>query len=278
MTKIVKKIFAEPLVRFLLLGGLLYIYYANVRTKTTTPQKETIKISKHAIAMMQKRYEQKYHKKMNAVQKSAYIKQAYYNQVLLREAYTLNLEKGDAVISKRLLKEMRFILLKSAKNVEPTQKELFAYYKQNIKEYSKLKRLSFSNVIFQNPKSDAIKSTYEMLQVAEVNASNAASFGDAIKGLNYVNNADYKDVEQKFGNYFALKIWHLKEGIWSKPMHSKVGENIVFITKKVVGNAYSFDEVEDRVYNDFLEDNRTKRVAQAYKNIVQNYTLELPTK
>lgn len=277
MIKIVKKIFSEPLVKFLLLGGLLYIYYINVTTTTVAPQKETIKLSKHDIAMMQKSYEQKHHRKMNAVEEKAYIMQAYYDKVLLKEAYALKLEKSDALISKRLLKEMRFILLKSAKNIEPTEKELLRYYKNNIKEYSELKRLSFSNIIFQDS-NDEINATYDMLQIAEVNASKAAFFGEPVEGFNYVDNADYKTVEEKFGKYFASKLWRLKEGTWSKPIHSKLGKNIVFITKKLVGDAYSFDEVQDRVYSDFLEDNKTKIITQAYKNIAQNYTLEVQEK
>lgn len=275
MIKIVKKIFAEPLVQFLLLGALLSIYYANVTTKTTIPQKERIKLSKDDIALMQKSYEAKHHRKMNAIEEKAYIMKAYYDKVLLKEAYALQLEKGDAVIEQRLLKEMHFILLQSTKNVEPMEKEIFAYYKQHLRDYSKLQQISFSNIIFQNSQSDAIERTYEMLQIADVNASNADSFGDTIKGLNSIDNADYKDVEQKFGKYFASKIWHLKGGKWSQPMHSKRGTVIAFIRKKVVGDAYSFDEVEDRVYNDFLEENKTKTVAEEYKNIVQNYTLEV---
>ena len=275
MIKILKTIFFEPLVHFLLLGSLIYLYYASVSESSSSVLKEKITISSHEQAQIKKEYKEQYDKEISEVELLAFIQKMYKEKVLLSEAYLLALQKDDALIKEQLLKKMKFILHKSAKYKEPTEEELFEYYKKNIHEYSVVKELSFSNVYFSSNDAEKLKEMYELLILTDVNSSQAAYFGESLKDINYRDNVSYEELKDEFGKYFASKVFTLKSGVWHRAIHSKLGKHLVYVREKKVGSAYPFDEVQDRVYRDFLAQREAEIVKSAYDDILLNYSLEL---
>jgi len=274
MIKMLQKLFKEPLIHFLILGGFIYIYYDSVST-TTVDTRQVLFLSKSEQQKIKSKYKEVHKKDINQVLFETLVKENLYDKVLLSEAYRLDLDKNDPFIVNRLLKEMKFILLNSAKLEEPSEELLLKYYTNHIYDYSKIKTLTFYGVYFKDAKDKEIEITYTLLNRFDVNASYAKFFGDVDKELNFTKDQNFNEIKDKYGRYFANKVFALKEGMWSKPIHSKYGIHIVYIIKKDIAEAYPFDDVQDRVYKDFLEDNRTKIIKKAYKDILNSYKLEV---
>jgi len=275
MIKIIRKVIKEPLVHFLILGGIIYIYYSSQATEDQTPTTQKIVLTKQEQDQIKLNYKEKHDKLPDDVMFNILADEALYDKVLLSEAYRLQLDKHDPVISQRLLKQMKFILLNSVKLKEPSEDELYKYYKKNIKEYSKIEKLSFYTILFKDPKDKEIDTIELMLNRFDINASYASYFGDKDSRLNHNPDVTYQDVKNLFGKYFANKLFVLQEGKWSKPIHSKYGSHIVYIVDKVVSTPYPFDDVQDRVYQDFLDQNRSNIIKKSYKDILKSYTLDI---
>ncbi len=275
MIKILQKLQQEPLVSFLLLGFVLYLYYVSVAQDNENTQTKTeISVTPYEIKNIQNEYTKKYQKDMSEEELSLYVQNSYKNKVLLEESTALDLHKSDALIAKKLIQKMEFILLGSVEYKEPSEKELHKYYGDNIKDYSEVDSLSFVHIYFANTQNN-MNELYKMLALSEFNAKNIENLGDAFEGEKYYEAISYKEAQEKFGKYFALKLFKLKKGLWHNATYSKYGVHLIYVTEKFTANPYKFDAVEDRVYEDYLREKRDETITKAYKNILDNYTLRL---
>ena len=266
----IKKLLLEPLFQFLFLGALLYGYYTQT-AQNNMLEREKIPITKDEILQIKAKYKNEFNRELSGEILDAYIQQKYQEKILLNEAYTLGLDKKDEVISQRLLKQMHYILLNSSELVEPSEKELFAYYKKNIADYSEVQTLSFSQLIFSEQNREKSDALYELFQVSKLNPNALKSFS---KESN-IQNVNYEEIKNSYGKFFANKIISLKQGVWYKNIHSKLGKHLLIITNKNILKPYSFDEVQDRVYKDFLREHKEKNIQNAYTEIETQYSLDL---
>ena len=274
MIKILKRIILEPLLQFMLLGGLLYIYYSETKSEDII-DKKVLNISSYEIKQIKLNYKKNNGYEINEEQLKATIDKKYYEKILLNEAYALGLERQDEKISKLLLKKMYFIITNSSEIIEPTEEELLEYYKKNIIDYSVIKSISFSQVYFVDEKDTKIKEQLELLKLTKTSASKAGYYGDMSEVANSMKNVAYEDVLQTYGKYFTSKLFSLKKDLWHKAIHSKLGVHLVYISDKTVGEAYSFDEVQDRVYLDYLSEQLRIKEEKAYSDFSSQYTLQI---
>ena len=269
------KILQEPFFHFLLLGGILYLYYLSTPSAQQTNQKEKIVISSSEIEFLQDEYQKRMHRAMNQKEQDLYVEKLFYDKVLLNEAYSLGLDKKDEVITKRLLSQMQFIMKNSIKIVEPTEEQLKEYYKQNIKEYSHIDSLSFTNIFVKSPQDRQAKELYELLSLSDISPNDAASYGEQCRLSNIVKDITADEARVIYGNYFATKLFALNSGVWHSAITSKFGAHIVYVTDKKVTQPYSFDEVEDRVYEDYMMQKRREQKQKSFQKIASQYKLEI---
>jgi hypothetical protein len=268
MLKILKIVFKEPLVNFLFLGAVLYIYYASVTKDENFSLVQDIVITKQQQQQIKSI-------STNDVTYNALLLRKFYDDVLLQEAYSLELYKRDKKINDMLLKQMKFILQNSAKIKEPTEKELQSYYENNLKDYSKIKTLSFAHIYINNEDKKRAQELYELVTISDINVSDAKYFGDKTEYPNIIKDIKIDKLQNDFGKYFTMKILKLKSSKWHKAIHSKNGLHIVYIYDKKVDFAYDFDEVQDRVYKDYISQNMQDIVNKAYDEIVKKYNLKV---
>ncbi|MBU1659549.1 peptidyl-prolyl cis-trans isomerase [bacterium] len=274
MSRLIKKILLEPFIHFLILGGLLYIYYESV-TQIEGDKKELITISNYEILQMKAEYKKRWNKEMSDTALESLIQKKYYEKILLREAFALGLEKKDKQISDRLLEQMQFILANASASHEPSEEELHSYYLKNIRDYSELQTISFAHIYFENAEAQEFEEVLGLLKIADVKAQNAKKFGDSFSASNSINNLDFESVAKIFGKYFASKVFQLKQGRWHGPLYSQSGLHLVYITDKNTSNPYEFDEVQERVYLDYINTDKKNKFENAYKKIAAQYNLRV---
>ena len=273
MIKIVKQLAYEPLLHFVLLGVLIYAYFSF--TQKVVSNKNIILVSSDEVNQLKSLYEKNYEREANDETLKILIAKKYYDKVLLDKAHSIKLAHNDDIIMQRLLQKMQFVMLDSSKYKEPTQKELYTYYTQHIKEYAYVETISFSSVYFRNDKDKRVEPTLNLLRIAKVNSMNARVFSD-ISALPYhVENVSYDEIRESYGKYFADKLFRLKKGVWHKAIQSKDGIRLVYIDAKKTSTPYGFDVVEDRVYTDYMQEQLKIQKESAYREIASQYTLKL---
>jgi len=250
MTKILKFLLFEPLIHFLLLGAFLYGFY-NLKSKDTVDN----------ISIEKKIYLQKEQNESN-------ITLAYrvYEHVLLQEAYNLGLERQDSLISRRLIKQMEFILQGSQTFIEPSEERLYQFYKENIQEYSEVKTVSFHYISFDTKQTILLKKSQEILSRID-----PVTFKNSV----YLENQNREMLIKLFGRYFTRKLFTQFSKEWSKPIPSNGKNYLVYIDKKTVLKPFEFNELEGRVYSDYKALFMKKVRDTAYKRLLQSYKVEI---
>jgi hypothetical protein len=249
MTKILKFLLSEPLVHFLLLGALLYAFY-------DLKSKDTVLISIEKKVQLQKERNES----------NTSVSFRTYEQVLLQEAYRLGLEKQDSYISQRLIKQMEFILQGSQNFVEPSEETLYKFYKENIKEYSEIKILSFHYLSFDANQSKLLKKSQRIL--ATVNPSTCTN-------CVYLKNQSEESLTKLFGNYFTRILFTQFSKEWSKSIPSNGKNYLVYVDKKEVLKPFAFNEVEGRVYRDYKAFFMKNVREEAFKKLLKSYKVEI---
>jgi len=273
MIKILKNIIGEPLLHFLLLGALLYLYY-DLNSQEDTQTKQNISLLPNEIETIKSNYLQNNGVTIDKEILEFYKSEEYYKKILLNEAYALGLEKQDKQIQEKLLKQMQFIMTNQSQILEPSEEALFEYYEKNIADYSAITDLSFAHIFFSNPKDKRIDRVLELLNIAEVSPQKAAYFGDKFEASNFVDAITPFELEQRYGKYFRNKVLALKKGLWHKAIHSKYGVHLVYVRSKTTTDPYSFDEIQERVYLDYKQEELHNRVKKAYSEFRSQYLIE----
>jgi len=247
MDRVFQLIKKDPLFEFLTLGLILYgIYTLFTPSQTTTSLKKELTISKTQLQSLP-----------FDINTSKTL--AIYRNVLLEESYFLELYKQDKTI-KDLLFQKEQLLLKNAVSVkEPTQKELYEYFLKHKNEYIPAK--SYDLLLLQTTQ----KSTVEQLNLFQLIPQNAVLKKDQTP----------QNIREFCGNYLLHKLSRLALQSWTKPIMCQGKSYSFYIVNKTPQEDQTviFQEVEDRVYNDYLEEKRNKTLLQSYKKLLQHYKI-----
>ncbi len=257
-----KRLFKEPLVHFLLFGGVVFLYYQSVAPKENSQiQKKAITFTKYDIKESQNDFYRKTHRQPTQKELDLLVQNAFLQDVLLSEAYALGLEKEDATIKKRLLEKME-LLLNQKQPKEPSETELKNYYRKHLEDYSQKEHLSF--LLMQIPSQEHLQELQTSLWLLPPKKLPAKSF----------RNLTPKEIEEQLGKLARQKILSLPKGVWSEPIYTKEGNALVFITAyDKLSKPLPFERVEYRVYNDYLRFKRQKNKKEKLQKILKRYEL-----
>ncbi len=260
-----KNIIKEPLLHFLVLGALLYIFYTLNATDTQPKdvmQKATITLNKNNIEQLQKEFTQTFHRSPSPQMMQLLIKNEIQKEILLHEAYKLKLYKEDKAIQKLLLQKMHFILNAATKPKEPSEEQLHNYYTKHIKEFSQRENISFYAINFTSLTKEAQKKFYTLVK-------ETSNFHD----FKYYKQRTPQEIRKEFGTYFLQKILQLPKQTLSHAIATKNGIAFVYITDYNTTTPYSFDAVQERVYKDYLQEKKHLLLQKLLATFKKSYTV-----
>jgi len=266
MIKSFKILIHEPLIHFLILGCLLYFYNLEVSKGNDGLVQNSISLTQVEKKRLREAYPKAY---------KFYAQKYLREKMFLKEALRIELYKEDDEISKILQKKMEFIVVHSIEYNEPTQEQLLVYYELHKDDYLKVEQLSFVHIYLSENSSQEYKENLEkILNYLNVQAEDAELFTENFSDGFFFKNISYKELQSIFGKYFTKKVFLLRKNCWSQLLHSKYGEHFVYVTAKKGKIHYTYNEVMDRVYRDYLQENKIQGVKRAYKSMLNKYTLE----
>jgi len=267
-----KRILQEPLVHFLLLGGLIFVLYGFLNRNNENPESNTIIIQDSDVVRLTKAYQQSWNKTPDAATLKDLIENEVESEMLYREALRLNLDHNDEIIRRRLKQKYEFLVKDLAVSSTPTEEELRQFYKENPANYQSSVRLSFHQIYFSpdlrsNPLKDA-NAFYEQVKSKAIEDIEVSKEGDAFHLQSYYANRDFASVRQVFGKDFANTIFEKPQSAWLTPVSSGYGVHIVYVSDISDGAVIDFENVKEQV----LQDWQQEKLAVYNKNLLDNLT------
>ena len=139
----------EPLFLFLVLGALLFGLYTLINDQPQEPDTAMrIQVTAANIDQLRAGWQRQMGRPPHPEEFQGLIDNFIREEVLVREALALGLDRDDAIVRRRLVQKMDFLVEDLALLNEPTEADVRDYFQQHPDLYRLPPRISFTHIYF----------------------------------------------------------------------------------------------------------------------------------
>jgi PPIC-type PPIASE domain len=273
------RLLREPLVHFLVLGGLLFAYYEG--RGASGPGSTRIVVTRGQIERLASGYVRTWQRPPSEAELKTLIDDYVKDEIATREATAMGLDRDDTVVRQRLRSKLELLADDAIDQVPPTDAQLQKWLDEHRTDYQAEPRVALRQVFLSTQRRGAAAGADAERLLAELrrSRSDAAidSLGDRSMLPRAVPLSPASDVARDFGADFARAIEALPSGRWSGPVTSPYGLHLVLVTERATGTPPTLAEVRPRVERDFLAERRKAQLDALYGRLLQKYTVTTET-
>jgi len=239
----------DPLVHFVALGGALFLAYAVLApaAPNTAEAERRIVVDAATEALLSDTFESVWRRRPSATEMAGLIDSHIAQEILVREARALGLDRGDAVVRQRLVTKMTLLLEGGAAAVDPSETQLAAYREANWDTFAQPPRVAFAQIALED--RGAAEAVREALEAGtDPSLLGRASLLPTRMPLTAIG-----AVDAMFGPGFAGQLAPLPEGTWVGPVESAYGFHLVRVTARAPAELPPLAEQRDRVLSAWRE-------------------------
>jgi hypothetical protein len=243
-----RQIAREPLVHFVVLGGLLFAAWAWVAPQQTAhSDDEVIIIDQPRLDHLKTLWKAQWKRDPAPQDVAAIIDRHVRREVFYREALRMGLDQDDEIIRNRLAQKMEAVASDLSTLMEPqTEDRLRAFYAERPGLFSLPQSFAFRQVLYLPSEVAGNK--------LEVTLASLRSGGDVpqdrLSKLSVPLDwplTPAQTLNNSFGGGFADALSKLPVGAWSGPVRSGLGLHLVKVTEKQPAQLRPFEEARDFV-------------------------------
>jgi peptidyl-prolyl cis-trans isomerase C len=258
----------EPLVPFLLMGGILWGVYAFARTEP----KPTLTVRRAAFAALLRQEVEMTGRPADAGRREALLDQLVDDEVLLAEARRRGFDEADFRVRKRLLTVMRTSLTESV--AVPGRAKLKAYYAANRERLRAGPSVDFEHVFFA-PGSPSLPADPDAFRKSLAAGSAPADLGDEASMGPLMRRVERDELARIAGGVFADAVHGLESSDWSGPLKSALGVHYVRVVARHPAGLASFDKIESYLRDEWMLEEARRRQQERIAVLREKYTVEV---
>jgi len=277
-----KHLLHEPLVHFLLIGGLLFaIHSLTPAGSATLAASREIRLSYDELAQLVLLFKSQWRREPTAEEFNRLVEDKVQGEILYREALAMGLDTNDEIVKRRMAQKMQFLAEDVAAAREPTSAQLRTWYEKNSASFAQPSRVSFRHLYFSpdrrgaRAREDATQALAKLAGQPE-DAKSAASLADPFMFQDHYRDRAPEFLGKEFGPQFARAVATLPPGSWQGPVESGFGWHLVFVDTVIPGRVPAFEEIESDVRTAWLGEQKAVAWRKAYKEMRTRYTVLLP--
>jgi len=267
------RLLREPLLNFIVIGGLVFLLYAAFDDTGEAPA-DAIIIAPERIDQLATEFKSVWKRLPTDDEIDSLIEADIREEVYYREALALGLDRNDAVVRRRMGQKMRFLLDTGAFFRNPAAGELEAYLAANEDFYRSGLRLALEQVYLgEAPEAEAISRSLDGLRSDPPLASatlGERSFLPARLGL-----SPSTAVDGVFGTGFFDQIAELSLGQWAGPMVSTYGVHLVRVLDTLPARTPPLEEIREVVLRNWREAKAQEIREQDYIERRKHFVVEI---
>jgi hypothetical protein len=132
-----KWLLREPLIHFVLIGGVLFTVYAALNgTRPDSASSPRIEITKGDTDQLRQAWQMQWKRPPATDELDGLIAGEIRERILAREAMKLGLDQDDTIVRRRLAQKLEFMLQDVATIRQPTEDEVARYFAKNSTTYT----------------------------------------------------------------------------------------------------------------------------------------------
>jgi hypothetical protein len=274
-----KRLLREPLLHFVLLGGLLFVIDASLRGRSVEAGGGDIVVSQGRIENLVGLFVKTRHRAPTADELRGLVDDYILEEALYREGLALGVDRGDTIIRRRVRQKMEFVMDDVVELAEPTEAELEVWFEGNAQSYARPANYTFRQVFLSPERRGAtVRDDAERL-LAELRSTAASSdpreYGDRSLLEHVYSDFGADLVARSFGQPFADHLAELPKGQWSGPVESSFGLHIVLIDESTEEELPTLAEVRAAVERDWSYAQRQEATKRFYEEVVGRYRVSI---
>ena len=267
-----KKIVKQPLLHFVLIGASLFLLYSYLNP-TVEHNPEDIVVTTHKLQQLATIFEKKWHRGPTESELQNLIDTYVLEEVYYREALSMQMDKNDTVIRRRLRQKMEFLLADASVLVTPSDDELNEYFQRNLDKYMVPARYGFKQIYIDTSKGN----TERRINAVEKKLKDGVQIkGDPTSLPNRLTDTSADRIDRVFGSGFSDRLSGIPMAQWTGPLQSGFGLHWVYLEQYLPTSEPPFKTIRDEILVDYeydsraeLQQNVTAKLLSKYNVVVQ---------
>lgn len=274
-----KKLLREPLLHFLILGGLLFAAYGVIARPSAQVDGSTqVLVTQQQIDSLIASYQANQRKAPTNEELQNLINEYAREEMLYREGVRMGLDQGDSVIRQRVLQKLQYFVENSA-SAEPTDAQLQTYFEKNAADFKSEPRFSLTQVYID---PDLHKAGYEARATQLLDRLHKQSAPKVAEGMSDptglpadLTDAGRTELLRTFGDDFARTLAEIEPGHWEGPVRSRFGYHVVFLQQRTEGAIPTFAEAREAVSRAWQRAQQQQAVETFFKAMIARYSIKI---
>ncbi|RUM95388.1 peptidyl-prolyl cis-trans isomerase [Pseudaminobacter arsenicus] len=267
----------EPLIHFLLFALLIFAGYGFFGADANN-KPDRIVVTAPKIEQMAAVFTKTWQRPPTAEELKGMIDDHVKEEILVRQALELGLDRDDTVVRRRLRQKMEFLNDADAEALTATDAELDTFLKANPAVFEIDPMLAFQQVVL-NPQrhGEAIERNAAAILEVLLNqpAADLASIGDASLLPAELPLTSKTSIGKTFGADFAEELDKIPAGQWMGPVNSDFGLHLIRVTERVPGRVPMLGEVRDAVAREWTNAKRAELENQRFAELFKRYVVSI---
>jgi hypothetical protein len=249
------RLLREPLLHFLLLGGLLFAIFGRGGSAAGEADRQIV-VSDADIDRLAAAFSRTWHRPPDEDEQQAQIHDYIREEVLYRTALGLGLDKDDTIIRRRLRQKMEFLLEDTVP--PPRETELRAYFQDHPEKFRAEPRISFRQIFVSKRRGGTAEAdARQILARLVAGAPDAEDEGDPLALGDGFSLMPLDQIVAQFGEGFAHGLGQATTGRWVGPLQSAYGLHLVLVTAAEPATLAPFEQVRAAVQREWFAEHRT---------------------
>ena len=267
----------QPLLHFLVIGAAIALLYGWLADPDAAGPDRTIRITAANISRLQAEWRARWNRAPTPEELDGLIRAQTREAALYREALAMGLNEDDPVIRRVLVRKLEGIARDLVElSLSPTEQDLATYFAEHADRYRPPPLITFTHV-FVDPDRRGEQTLRDAdgilaeLQSRGRPTEGIEDVGDPFMLQRYYPEKTEQRIASLFGREFARSVFELPTGRWHGPVLSGYGTHLVYVDGRTEFPAPTLAKVEERVRQDWVDDEREKITEQYFAQLLARY-------
>jgi hypothetical protein len=248
------KLLKEPLLHFVVIGGLLFAAYQHFNPKGGEPGETEIVVSAGRIEQLSAIFSRTWQRRPTKEELQHLVDDFIIEEIYYREATAAGLDRDDTLIRRRMRQKLEF-LTDDLATTTPGDDELRQFVEKHPDRFRVPGSATFRQIFFTPEKlgdapDDALAATTALLAKGELPEGHASLLPQEM------SNATPAQIAGTFGKDFADQLGELPAGQWSKPLRSSFGYHFVRVDERILGELPTLDKIRPQALREWEREQR----------------------
>ncbi|MGR9071451.1 MAG: peptidylprolyl isomerase [Gammaproteobacteria bacterium] len=253
----------EPLLHFLMAGGLLFVAYGWLNPGKTDDAR-VVRITAAEINWLTETWSRQWQRPPDEEEFENLVNDYLKEVLLAREAHELGLDENDTVVRRRLAQKMEFLVQDTAALADPDEKELREFYHATRAQYRIPTRISLTQIYFRTEAS-------ARQGLKDLATQNPDDLGDPSLLERSYAELNAEAAADIFGRGFADNVFSLDIGKWRGPVESGYGFHLVRIEKRQAARQRPFEKVRTQVLAEWQRSRQARAAERYFAELLTKY-------